>query len=268
MWRYSATVAGLAKKIYARRTARLIEDMELRLLKGSDVHVVTSSRERQKLQEKLPGAWIEVVGNGVDVAHHSDDRIEAAALRMGRTAMAQRRDVLFVGSMDYHANIDAVLEFATQVWPLISRRFPDFRFVIAGRNPPARIRALEARDVEVTGTVDDVRPWYASALVVVVPLRTGSGTRLKILEAMAAGVPVVSTRLGAEGLEVTDGADIILAETPRETIEAIEALSVSPERRSSLIAAGRELVRNRYDWPILGARLLRIHESASQARKK
>jgi glycosyltransferase involved in cell wall biosynthesis len=151
---------------------------------------------------------------------------------------------------------------------LISRRFPDFRFVIAGRNPPARIRALEARDVEVTGTVDDVRPWYASALVVVVPLRTGSGTRLKILEAMAAGVPVVSTRLGAEGLEVTDGADIILAETPRETIEAIEALSVSPERRSSLIAAGRELVRNRYDWPILGARLLRIHESASQARKK
>jgi glycosyltransferase involved in cell wall biosynthesis len=118
--------------------------------------------------------------------------------------------------------------------------------------------------VVVTGTVDDVRPYYRGALATVVPLRVGSGTRLKILEAMASGVPVVSTLLGAEGLEVTDGSDILLAETPAETLAAIEALADSAERWRSIVAAGRELVRTRYDWPILGEKLFRIHCAARE----
>jgi glycosyltransferase involved in cell wall biosynthesis len=123
----------------------------------------------------------------------------------------------------------------------------------------------ELPQIEVTGTVDDVRPWYRSAIVVVVPLRTGSGTRLKILEAMAADVPVVSTRLGAEGLDVTDGVDIVLAETALATTDSVDELVRSPDRRGAIAAAARELVRNHYDWPILGARLFEVHHSVKRS---
>lgn len=256
VWGYSRTASGLIRRLYAGRTAHLLENMELRLLRGCDVHVVSSSRERDKLLARLPGARIEVVGNGVDVAYHADDVL---------LAPVERRGVLYVGSMDYHANIDAVTEFAKNTWPGITAQHPDFRFVVAGRNPPPAIQVLaDSPNVEVTGTVDDVRPWYRSAFVVVVPLRTGSGTRLKILEAMATGVPVISTRLGAEGLDVTDGLNIILAETARETINAINDLRDSSERWHSLAEAGRKLVRDHYDWTILGERLFRVHESVNR----
>ena len=164
MWGYSRTSPGVLRKLYARRTAQLIENMELRLLRGCDVHVVSSLRERDKLLARLPGARIEVVGNGVDVAQHADDQLAAACGQAGVPVPAERRDVLFVGSMDYHANIDAVCQFAETIWPEILARHPELRFVIAGRNPPSEIRAMaELPQIDVTGTVDDVRPWYRSA---------------------------------------------------------------------------------------------------------
>jgi glycosyltransferase involved in cell wall biosynthesis len=247
MWRYSEK-ASFARRLYAHRTAKLIEDMELKLLRECDIHVVTSSREREILQKRAPGARIEVVGNGVDVAYYSEP------------AGGPRQDILFVGSMDYHANIEAAMEFGTGVWPAMHAQHPDFRFAIVGRNPPQQVRDLAAQPgVVVTGTVDDVRPWYRSAFAVVVPLRTGSGTRLKILEAMAAGVPVVSTRLGAEGLNVRDGENILLAETSTEMQQAVHLLSQSPERWRALAAAGRTLVEREYDWKSLGRRLFEIH---------
>jgi glycosyltransferase involved in cell wall biosynthesis len=248
MWRYSDK-ASFARRLYARRTAKLIEDMELKLLRECDVHIVCSSREQSILRERAPDAHIEVVGNGVDVAHYS-----------GTAPSAERRDVLFVGSMDYHANIEAAMEFARDVWPGVRAAHPDFRFVIVGRNPPQQVRDLAAQPgIVVTGTVDDVRPWYRSAFAVVVPLRTGSGTRLKILEAMAAGVPVVSTRLGAEGLNIRDGENILLAETAAEMQQAIHMLSQSPERWQALAAAALALVEREYDWTSLGQRLFEIH---------
>src|SRR6202034_3746319 len=109
--------------------------------------------------------------------------------------------ILFVGSMDYHANIDAMTWFTRTAWPEIARARADLRLVIVGRDPAPEVRALASDRIRVTGTVEDVRPYYASALAAVVPLRSGSGTRLKIFEAMAAGVPIVSTRLGAEGID-------------------------------------------------------------------
>ncbi len=254
LWRYSQTVAGTARKLYARRTAQLIENMEMRLLRVCDVHVVTSSRERDKLLARLPEARIEVVGNGVDVASHTDVQLIAACLRAGIQPPSERRDVLFVGSMDYHANVDAAVDFAINIWPGILAQHPDLRFVVAGRNPAPEVLALaKSPRIEITGTVDDVRPWYRSAFVVVVPIRTGSGTRLKILEALAAGVPVVSTRLGAEGLDVTDGANIIFAESANEMTEAI----------SALCRLAGALARDRGSWPGIGSRSLRLADSGS-----
>jgi glycosyltransferase involved in cell wall biosynthesis len=255
MWRYSERGIGLPKQVYARRTAALIEGAERRLLQGCDVHVVCSSREKGLLGAQVPEARIEIVGNGVDAAHYAG---------LGESG-SERRDVLYVGSMDYHANIDAVVHFANTAWPQIRAVYPDLRFVISGRNPAAEVRALGSTpDIHVTGTLDDIRPSYQTAFAVVVPLRTGSGTRLKILEAMAAGVPVVSTRLGAEGLTVTDGLNLILAETPQEMTAAVRRLKESPGERERLVTNALRLVRDQYDWPILGKKLFEIHSSLSR----
>src|SRR6185295_10816651 len=138
----------------------------------------------------------------------------------------------FVGSMDYHANIEGAASFARDVWPVIHQRQPGLRFTIVGRNPPAAITDLcSAPGIEVTGSVADVGPYYREALAAVVPLNVGGGSRLKILEAMAAGVPVVSTKLGAEGLDVSDGENILLAETTAQLARGILNVIKSRELR-------------------------------------
>ncbi|HWO35585.1 MAG TPA: glycosyltransferase, partial [Candidatus Acidoferrum sp.] len=167
--------------------------------------------------------------------------------------------ILFVGSMDYHANIEGVTWFTREVWPEIAEMHRELQFIIVGRHPSREVRALASDRIRVTGTVEDVRPLYASAAAVVVPLRVGSGTRLKILEAMAAGVPVVSTRLGAEGIDATHDVHLLLADDRAEMVAAINQIVSSPPIRSRLVLAARELVVDRYDWALIGERLYHIH---------
>jgi glycosyltransferase involved in cell wall biosynthesis len=266
MWRYSEAANPL-KRLYARRTARLIEDMETLLLRRSDAHTMASQREKATLNQRAPGAMIQVIGNGVDVGAHTSGRIEAAWSKAGEPEQAGG-NVLFVGSMDYHANSDAALQFGREVWPLIHARLPGSQFVIVGRKPSGAVQALARKPgIRVTGTVDDVRAFYHKALAVVVPLRVGSGTRLKILEAMAAGVPVISTALGAEGIDVTDGKDILLAESPDDFVAAITRLASWPDLAQLLRNGGRALVASHYDWPGLGEKLFQVHcETAERVR--
>jgi glycosyltransferase involved in cell wall biosynthesis len=159
--------------------------------------------------------------------------------------------------MDYHANIEGATNFARAVWPMIQQKQPSLRFTIVGRNPPSEITELSSiAGIEVTGSVDDVRRYYREALAAVVPLNVGGGSRLKILEAMAAGVPVVSTKLGAEGLDVSDGENILLAESSAQLANGIVRLIETADLRARLIAGGHALVQARYDWSMVGAKLL------------
>ena len=250
MRRYAESEHNPLRKLMALRTAPLIERAENELLRTCDAHTVVSARDRERLLLRAPSRRIEVVPNGVDVDFYSvagDERPPAP------------RDVLFVGSMDYHANVEAVLWFVRNLWPLVRARRPEMIFRIVGRDPAPEIRALAAPDIAVTGTVDDIRPFYSNAAATVVPLRVGGGTRLKILESMAARVPVVSTRLGAEGIEIRDGSDILLAETPAEIAECLLRLSADWELAERLRNNGHALVRRSYDWPIPGERLYAIH---------
>jgi sugar transferase (PEP-CTERM/EpsH1 system associated) len=268
MTRYSESVAGLPRRLYARRTARLLAGMETELLRVCDAHLVVSERNRQTLLENTPSAVFHIVENGVDTSYHSDDQIEDAHARWrrkenGAGGYGRRDRIVFVGAMDYTANIDAVTHFASRIWPQIRARDPELSFTIVGRNPAPAVTALRGQPgVEVSGTVADVRPYYREAFAVVVPLRLGSGTRLKILEAMAAGVPVVSTTLGAEGLEAEPGEEILIADTPEDTVEAIVRLRRSPELRQALEERGRKLAACRYDWRVIGDRLYSIYENA------
>jgi glycosyltransferase involved in cell wall biosynthesis len=264
MWRYAKTTRNWAKKIAAGRTAKLIERAEGRLLETCATHTVTSERERRKLLARYPGANIRVIPNGVDVGYYSGKGIAHACSRSGQHE--SNPTILFVGSMDYHANIDAVIWFSRTVWPEIARNHPDLQFTIVGRDPAPEVRALESDRIHVTGTVEDVRPFYASALAAIAPIRSGSGTRLKILEAMAAGVPVVSTRLGAEGIEVEDGVHLLLADTGSEIAAAVHRIASSEEMRSRLSQAARGLVRGVYDWSAIGNELCALHEDLVESR--
>src|ERR1700722_11871862 len=197
-----AVGASPARKLYSTLTARKMAALEFQILQSAFGHVVCSGRERDKLAALAPGARIEAIENGVDTSRFP------ATPRAG----APRNRIVFVGLMNYHANVDGAIWFTREVWPEIHRRFPSWRLTLVGAEPVAAVRELASQPgVEVTGTVPDVAPFYEKALAAIVPLRSGGGTRLKILEAMAAGTPVVSTPIGAEGLEISPGENILLA---------------------------------------------------------
>lgn len=271
MQRYSEREPNLLRRTYAQRTARQLGTLEQQAMHDFDVHVVVSQRDRERLLKLNSASSISLIENGVDSANYSDQEVEKAhaAWRVQnsesvggdgvRPAAREANRIVFVGSMDYHANIDGVVDFAHEVWPAIRERHPELVFTIVGRDPVAAVRQLATiPGVGVTGTVADVRPYYREALASIVPLKVGGGSRLKILEAMAAGVPVVSTTLGAEGLEVRHVENILVADTITQLRDAITRVVENEELRRQLSDAGRVLVASRYDWETLGANLFEV----------
>jgi glycosyltransferase involved in cell wall biosynthesis len=169
--------------------------------------------------------------------------------------------VVFTGLMDHPPNIDAVVWFCRKILPALRAKRPGLRFKIVGARPDARVIELAGREgVEVTGEVADIRPYLAGSSALVVPLRSGGGTRLKILEAMAMGRPVISTTLGAEGLEVTPGDNLLIADSAERFAGQILTLLESPDMARRLGKAGRELVVAKYDWQFCLRRLEGLYD--------
>ena len=252
MSRRSATMPSRARRWYAEYTAGRLEKIEREILHSAFGHIVCSERECDQLRLIAPAARIAVIENGVDTGYFAD----------GGEAPATSR-IVFVGAMDYFPNADAAIFFAERIWPNVRNRLDGAELTIAGKSPGAAVLALgKLPGVTVTGTVPDIRPIYHGALAAVVPLRSGGGTRLKILEAMAAGVPVISTPVGAEGLEVIDGENILLVDSADAGgwADRLVSLADSPTRRAQLTAAGLGLVQSRYDWEMLGRKLLATYE--------
>ena len=272
MRQYGARAASPLRRAYARRTASQLSALERRTAREADANVMVSEPDRARLLASAPEARAFVVENGVDVSYYSDEQLEKAyrvwrARQGGDASEPGRRRILFVGSMDYHANVDGVVSFARSVWPRVLELLPGTVLTIVGRNPTPEVRALAGLPgVEVTGTVEDVRPFYREALASVVPLNVGGGSRLKIYETMAAGVPVVSTRLGAEGVETGDGRCIVFAETAEEFCRALGEVAGDAARWEEMAAAGRRLVSEKYDWSSLGAQLEEIHRTLLRER--
>jgi glycosyltransferase involved in cell wall biosynthesis len=197
-----------------------------------------------------------VVGNGVDTSYYSAPDTNAVGA-----------GIIFFGLMNYHPNIEAVVSFTRTICPKLREKLPYCRLTLVGANPVEEVLALrQEAGVEVTGTVPDVRPYCNDALSSVVPLRTGGSTRLTILEAMAAGVPIVSSPMGAEGLMVEDGRDILLANPndSNEWLQALVLLSHDGARRRRLTAAARDVVREHCDWTVVGRSLWRHCQVWSQ----
>lgn len=228
-----------------RRLALLTDHLlfrawEERALRSFDGIVAVSAAELAWIRRHAPAAIVVLAPNGVDVGHFSTDEPPGSS-----------RTIVFTGLMNYPPNIDAAMWFCDEVLPLVQREHPGVRFKIVGDKPGRKVSSLARREgVQVTGRVPDVRPHLADSVASVVPLRSGGGTRLKILEAMAMRRPVVSTVLGAEGLEVTPGVDILLGNTARELADHLCRLLTDAALGERLGRAGRQLVEARYPWPI------------------
>jgi glycosyltransferase involved in cell wall biosynthesis len=204
--------------------------------------VAVSAADRDEMAGMVDPSRLTIVPTGVDVTRF----LEASA----HPRPDSRPLVLFVGSMDWEANVDAVAYFCREMWPAVRAAVPQAILRIVGRNPHARVARLQSPSIEVTGAVPSVVEHLAAATAVIVPLRIGGGTRLKIFEAMAAGRAVVSTRIGAEGLDVADGRDVVLADSPREFAAATVRLLTDAGYRQRLERAAADLAA-RHDWSIV-----------------
>jgi len=172
--------------------------------------------------------------------------------------------LVFTGKMDFRPNIDAVLWFSQSVLPRLWERVPEAHFYVVGQSPSPRLDPLRAEPrITITGRVEDTRPYIAGAAVYVVPLRVGGGTRLKVLEAMALGRPLVSTTLGVEGLGTAHGQELLLADEPEAFAQAIAGLLHDEGRRQALGRAARAFVERGYGWEAIGPRLESVYTAAS-----
>ena len=202
--------------------------------------IAVSEHDRTLMRAMAPDAQITVVPTGVDVGMY----------RRTSPAVVTQPTVMFLGSMDWPANSDGVTYFCEQIWPRVVAAVPGATFRVVGRRPPARVQNLASDSVEIVGGVEDVTPYLHAATVFVVPLRIGGGTRLKIYEAMASGLPIVSTSVGAEGLDVTHQRDILLADDPIQFAADVIDLLTNHVRRQAMARAA-ETTATRFDWSVI-----------------
>ena len=224
------------KAVYALEAAKMRRYERAALERFQDV-IAVSDNDRALMRDMSQAARITVVPTGVDTSTYRMD---------ARTGQSEQR-VMFLGSMDWPANIDGVEWFCAEVWPRVCAAVPDARFQVVGRKPPPRIQRLASDTVEIVGGVESVLPYLQGAPVFIVPLRIGGGTRLKIYEAMAAERAIVSTAVGAEGLDYVNGRDIVIADEPVAFGDAVIRLLRDRTAREAIGRAAGETAA-RYDW--------------------
>ncbi len=212
--------------------------------------IAVSANDQQALNTLASIRRLITVPNGIDTEYFRPAEVPR-----------EKHSLVFTGTMDFRPNVDAVVWFCQEVFPLVRSRIPDAVFYIVGQKPKAQVQALASLPgIVVTGAVDDVRPFLWKAALCVVPLRVGGGTRFKILEALACGTPVVSTRLGAEGIPLGDGEHALLADSPADLAAAVVSLLLDPARAASLAVKGRNMVVAGYEWSVLAKRLLSFYD--------
>jgi glycosyltransferase involved in cell wall biosynthesis len=232
---------GFIARSYARLESARLREWERRSCERATIAMTCSEEDRNILQSLCPRRPFFVVPNVLDTDRYLP------------SASEEPLKVIYQGGMDWYPNRDAVAYFVEAILPVLRRLAPDAQFVVAGRNPSEafRHRFVDDRDVRFTGTLADLRPEMASAAVCVVPLRIGSGTRLKILEAAALGKAIVSTRLGAEGLAFRNNEEIVLADDPTDFAREVANLLADPGRRRWLGSNARIRVQELHSFPVL-----------------
>jgi len=244
------------RRSYLRLQARLMEDVERRWCERVALNVAVSQYDRTVLQRIAPGSRVTVVPNGVDPDEFRCDGHDGAG-------------VAYVGGTTPFPNRDALEFFCDRILPSVKALIGDLPVRWIGRAAPEEQQHYRDRfGIELTGYVEDVRPMMRQAACHIVPLRTGGGTRLKILNSWAMGKPIVATSVGCEGLEAVDGTNLLIRDDPKDFAAAVRAVIENSQLRQRLIDGGRETVNRLYSWDVLGRELIGTYLTAADARSK
>ena len=236
---FARTGSSLGRRLYAGANWRKLQREELGTYRDADGVYLCSVDDEKRLHDQIRGARTAVIPNAADVEYYKPRPTDAPP--DGRT-------VVYFGLLSTVPNIDGITHFVQDVWPRIAQAHPEARCKIIGGRPPPSLLALAGPRIELTGFVPDLRPHLASAAAVVVPLRLGGGTRLKIVEAMAMGKAIVSTTLGAEGIEAVPGRDLLIEDQPAAFADAVNRLLASPDLAERIGQSARQLAVERYSW--------------------
>jgi glycosyltransferase involved in cell wall biosynthesis len=230
---------SLGRRLYAGANWRKLRREELGTYRKADGIYLCSATDERRLLDQIPGALTAVIPNAADVEYYQARPTDPPP--DGRT-------VVYFGLLSTIPNVDGVIHFVKDIWPRIAEAHPEACCKIIGALPPSSLLALAGNRIELTGFVSDLRPHLAAAAAVVVPLRLGGGTRLKIVESMAMGKAIVSTTLGAEGIEAVPGRDLLIEDQPAGFADAVNRLLAEPHLAARIGQSARRLAVDRYAW--------------------
>ncbi|MBI4649947.1 glycosyltransferase [Candidatus Desantisbacteria bacterium] len=240
--RYMENERFFLKKMYIYYELWRMKRYEAKIWNSAKYSFVTSKVDLDILKTRVQGAKADFLDNGVDTEYFTP-------------GIDEKEDdcILYFGRMNWYPNSEAVYFFLTEIFPIIKAVKKDIKFFIIGKDPDKSIYKLAENDacIKILGEVEDLRPFLHKSKVVVVPIRIGSGTRLKILEAMAVGKPVVSTSIGCEGLDVFSGENILIADKPEDFAKKVIGLLNDESLRKKIGLSGRKTVKEKYDWEII-----------------
>ena len=243
-WRQYAEHSRFLKKVIYRTEAARLRKYERKIADLVNHCIVTTNTEAELFRSFIPDMRISIVANGVDTEYFKS---QEGIMDYGLSTIDKNK-IIFTGQMDYFANVDGILYFYREIFPLIKKQAADVKLYIVGNNPVKEIVRLRGKDVIVTGFVKDIRPFLEESAVCVVPLRIARGVQNKILEAMAMGIPVVATSVAMKGIKAQKQKDILIGDTPDAFAQKVTALLKDKELRKSLAENGREIIKTEYNW--------------------
>lgn len=251
--RYFLNERNVFKKLFALIEYRKFENFQKKMWKKFNCCIVCSPVDKNIVMQKVKGINIFIINNGVDSSYFTADSYPLF-----------KNSLLYTGQIGWYPNEDALIHFIKKIYPIIKKEEPLINFWIVGDSPSKRLQQLAKKDMSIilTGFVDDVRPYMGEAVVYVVPLRIGSGTRLKILEALSMKKAIVSTGIGCEGLEVKDNKHLLIRDDPEEFAGAVIELLRDDKLRKELGENGRKLIEEKYDWQVVFKNLDEILDAA------
>jgi polysaccharide biosynthesis protein PslH len=254
---YAESGGSLARRLYAGVNWRKLRREELGTYRDADGVYLCSAADERRLLDQVPGVRTAVVPNAADVEYYQPRPTDPPP--DGRT-------VVFFGLLSYLPNVDGMIHFVQDIWPRIAEAHPEVHCKIIGGRPPPSLLALAGPRIELTGFVSDLRPHLAAAAAVVVPLRLGGGTRLKIVEGMAMGKAIVSTTLGAEGIEAVPGRDLLVEDHPVAFADAVNRLLADPDLTARIGQSARRLAVQQYSWSGAAQALERFYSQILDVR--
>ena len=238
--------SNVLKKWYFRQEGKRLEKFEKQICLQVSLNITCSEMDKQRLLEIVPNSKVEVIANGVDINYFKPDK-----------SIVQEKRLIFIGTLNWYPNVEAVRFIAHKLWPALKLTIPDISVDIIGASPPDDIVQLGAQQkgFRVHGFVDDILPFLNKAAVYVCPITDGGGTKLKILDALSMGKAIVANEIACEGIHVEDGKNVIFAESVDEYVDAIKLLIENKNLRSSMGSAARKLIEDEYAYERVGKKL-------------